>query len=241
MQKWLLDKKPDLLAVQETKVADDMFPADQVRSTGYHVEFHGQKSYNGVAVLSRTPPVETQAGIPGFDDEQCRVLLVRFDDPSVAVLNLYVPQGSEVDSEKYRYKLRWFDAMLSYVQDLVRLHSQLIVLGDINIAPADIDVHDPAVWQGRVTVSPSERQRFDAMLDIGLVDCFRTLHPNKTAFSWWDYRSGSYRNNHGLRIDHILATSALDCRECRIDSEPRSWPVPTDHAPVSAVFASGRP
>ena len=236
VQKWLSDKKPDLLAVQETKVTDELFPTDLVHASGYEVIFHGQKSYNGVAILSRSSPIETQVGIPGFDDAQCRVLLARFDDPPVALLNLYVPQGSALTSDKYQYKLNWLDAVLSYVQELVDKQHHLIVLGDLNIAPADIDVHDPKLWEGCVSVSPEERDRFEALLRTGLVDCFRACHPDKQSFSWWDYRGGSYRTNKGLRIDHILAHPALDCQECQIDAEPRGWSQPSDHAPVHATL-----
>ncbi len=197
---------------------------------------NGQASYNGVAMLSREAfePALTDLGDPG--DEQRRVLGGRLGD--WRVLNLYVPNGSEVGSDKYAYKLAWLDRLAGVIDALLAEDGPLLVVGDFNIAPADIDVHDPAAWQGSVLVSPAERERLQGLQTAGLVDLFRHFQAAGEQFSWWDYRAAAFRRNRGLRIDLILANEAALARStgCRIDSVPRGWDKPSDHAPVVAEF-----
>ena len=237
LQPWLQENAPDIMCLQETKIVDDDFPHADCRGLDYHVVFHGQKSYNGVAILSRTPAENVVRGIPGFSDEQCRVLAASFGE--LRVVNVYVPNGQSVGSEKYVYKLAWLAALRDYLENVRQAHKHVAVLGDFNIAPESIDVHDPAAWVGSVMVSEAERAAFTALLGLGLVDVFRARAPLETAFTWWDYRQGAFRRNLGLRIDHILASRELGerCSECVIDKGPRRLPRPSDHAPLWAEFA----
>lgn len=236
LAEWVAASKPDIVALQETKLPDADFPHAEIAALGYHVAFSGQRTYNGVAVLSREPIEIIATEIPGFADEQRRVLAVR--TAGTTVLDLYVPNGQAPDSDKYAYKLRWLEALDRWLRtDLAGLND-LLVLGDFNIAPEDRDVHDPAAWVGCVHVSPAERAAYAKLLDTGLVDVFRRFEQAEKSFSWWDYRAAGFRRNAGLRIDLILASSALAarCRACRIDREPRKAERPSDHAPVIAEF-----
>ena len=228
--------QPDIVALQETKVRDEDFPLADIEAAGYRALYAGQKSYNGVAILSREEGQAVTTDIPGLDDPQRRVLGARFGD--WLVLNLYVPNGSEVGSEKYAYKLRWLDALVEYTAELEQQQQQFVILGDFNIAPEDRDVHDPEAWQGKVLVSDPERERLARLLKTGFVDVFRTFEQPERSYSWWDYRAGGFRRNRGLRIDLILASTrtAQCCTGCEIDSQPRSWDRPSDHAPVIATF-----
>lgn len=232
--RWLDEHRPDALALQETKVQDDDFPHEAFAELGYECAVVGQKSYNGVAVLSRRPLEVLATTLPGFDDPQARVLAVAFDD--FALLDLYVPNGSAVGSDKYDYKLAWLEALTAWVEALLASHPALLVVGDFNIAPADADVHDPAAWQGKVLCSDAERAHLEALLALGLSDVFRTFEQPPGSFSWWDYRQAAFRRNRGLRIDLILASGALAPRvcACHIDRTPRGWDKPSDHAPVVA-------
>ncbi len=234
---WLAAKQPDLLAIQETKQTDLEFPLEEILAAGYQPYFAGQKSYNGVALLSKQPLHALVTEIPDMPDPQRRVLAANWGD--IRIVNLYVPNGSEVDSDKYQYKLRWLEKLNLWVKQLLEENDKLILLGDFNIAPQDEDVHDPAAWQGSVLVSPPERAALQSLLDQGLADCFRlTEHPPQQ-FSWWDYRAGAFRLNHGVRIDLILASQALQqrCQACSIDVSPRELDQPSDHAPVIAEFS----
>jgi exodeoxyribonuclease-3 len=235
---WLDREAPDILALQETKVQDADFPVDELSKAGYHCLYSGQKSYNGVAVLSRQPLDEAPVTqLDDFEDPQQRVLGVAL--PAAYLLNLYVPNGASVDSEKYHYKLAWLDALYEHCRALLSRHSRLLVVGDFNIAPEDRDVHDPTVWKGKVLVSPPERERLQKLFSLGLLDTFRSFEQAPDTFSWWDYRGGGFRRNLGLRIDLILASSEFGayCRSSRIDVTPRRKPKPSDHAPVIAEFA----
>lgn len=234
--RWLTHSAVDVLAVQETKVQDTDFPKEEILGLGYNVLFNGQKSYNGVAVLSREPATEVHTSIPGFDDGQRRVLGVEL--PTLYLLNLYVPNGSEVGSEKYAYKLEWLDALRAWLVELAQQFEHLVVVGDFNIAPEDRDVHDPDAWRGKVLCSEPERARLVALTNLGFQDTFRRFEQPEASFSWWDYRSGAFRRNHGVRIDLILASPSLAdrCSGCVIDSKPRAWDKPSDHAPVIATF-----
>lgn len=234
---WLASEKPDVLALQEIKLIDDDFPYEDIRAAGYEAEVSGQKTYNGVAILSRKPCLDKITDMPGLNDPQRRVLGATYQ--GVRILNLYIPNGESVDSEKYIYKLNWLQQLDSLIQHELQQHSKLIVLGDFNIAPENDDVYDPKAWENSVLFSDKERAAFHRLLSHGLVDCFR-LHPQpEKSFSWWDYRLNAFKRKMGLRIDHILASAELGavCTQCTIDPAPRSLERPSDHAPVMAVFA----
>ena len=234
---WLAAAQPDILAVQETKTVDAQFPVEELAAAGYSAVFAGQKTYNGVAVLSKTPATEVVTDIPNFDDPQRRILAATVD--GVRVVNLYVVNGAEVGSDKYAYKLDWLANVTAWLQQQAAAYPQLVVLGDFNIAPEDRDVHDPAAWAGQVLCSVADRAALQAIQSLGLQDTFRLFTQADKSFSWWDYRAGGFRRNHGLRIDLILASQALAerCQACVIDREPRTWEKPSDHTPVIAEFA----
>ena len=233
---WLAAHGPDVLALQETKLPDKDFPAAEIEKAGYRAVYAGQSAYNGVAILSRSPAEDVITDPPGLDDHQRRVLAATI--AGVRVVDLYVPNGQSVGSEKYVYKLEWLDTLTGYIRDAMAEHPRLVVLGDFNIAPEERDVHDPALWKGHVLFSDPERAAFQRLLDLGLSDTFRLFEQPEREFSWWDYRAGGFRRNLGLRIDHILGTPAMRdaCRSCRIDREPRKRERPSDHAPVLAEF-----
>jgi len=233
---WLAAKEPDVVCLQETKLTDDAFPVSQIADAGYQVAFSGQKTYNGVAILSKSPLQDVNAGIPGFADEQRRVLAATV--AGTRVVCAYIPNGQSLDSDKYQYKMAWLDALIPWLKDEMARHPKLVLTGDYNIAPEDRDVHDPAAWEGNVLVSEPERQRFRALEALGLKDAFRMFEQADKSFSWWDYRQAAFRRNLGLRIDHILASPALaeTCTACYIDKEPRKWERPSDHTPVVAEF-----
>ena len=236
LREWLAGTNPDVIALQETKLPDADFPAAELEALGYHVAYAGQRTYNGVAVLSHQPLVADAQQIPGFPDEQRRVLAV--ETAGLRVIDLYVPNGQAVGSDKYDYKLRWLAALREWLAAEQQRHPNLVVLGDFNIAPEDRDVHDPKAWEGGVHVSPAEREALRALLGLGLVDVFRRFEQPEKSYSWWDYRMAAFRRNHGLRIDLILASAALAarCTACTIDREPRRAERPSDHTPVIASF-----
>ena len=233
---WLETVQPDVLALQETKVSDADFPVEEITAAGYHACFSGQKSYNGVAVLSKKKVANVVTNFPQSVDPQKRVLCCTIDH--ICVLNLYIPNGSELGSEKYRYKLEWLGHLEQFTEFLVNQYECVVLLGDFNIAPQDCDVYDPIAWEGKVLVSAQERACFENLLAHSLVDCFRMLNTADDRFSWWDYRMAGFQRNHGLRIDHILATDTLAdlCSTCYIDTVPRALQRPSDHAPVVAEF-----
>lgn len=231
---WMDAEAPDVLAVQETKVADENFPLEEIQAHGYHAAFTGQKSYNGVALLSRRPVENVVVDIPGIDAAQRRIIAA--DVGPVRVLNLYVVNGQEVGSEKYHYKLEWLDRVRRFVAGELERSRLYAVVGDFNIAPEDRDIHDPEAWRERIHASTPEREALQALLGLGLTDAFRLFEQPERAFSWWDYRAAAFRRNLGLRIDLILLSEALapHCTACRIDREPRRRERPSDHAPVVA-------
>ncbi len=233
---WLDADQPDVVCLQELKMTDDTFPAAALAEAGYQSVFSGQKTYNGVAILSRTLAQDPVKDIPGFPDEQRRVLAATVAD--TRVICLYIPNGQSLESDKYQYKLRWLDALQAWLKAELAAHPRLAVLGDFNIAPEDRDVHDPAAWAGQVLCSEPERAHFRQMLAHGLKDAFRLFDQEEKSYSWWDYRQGGFRRNLGLRIDHILLSEALAtrCRTCHIDKSPRKLERPSDHAPVVAVI-----
>jgi exodeoxyribonuclease-3 len=237
--KWLEREQPDLLALQETKIQNDEFPADAFLAYGYTATFSGQAGYNGVAVLSRaTPSVVCFDLGSGYVDEQKRVLGVTVG--GLRFWSLYVPNGQSVDSDKYRYKLEWLAALRVLLAEELARHRDVLLVGDFNIAPDDRDVHNPAAWDGKIMCSPPERAALQQLYDLGLRDTFRLFDQPEKVFSWWDYRAGAFRRNQGLRIDLVLASRALSqtCVGCRIDKEPRGWERPSDHVPVVAEFAA---
>lgn len=233
---WLEAERPDVLALQETKTIDENFPVDAIKEAGYNVSFSGQKTYNGVANISKSPMTTIATSLPDYGDQQKRVLAINTEN--VTILNLYVPNGSEVDSDKYRYKLEWFSKLHPFIEQLQSSNDRIIILGDFNIAPEDQDVHAPEEWVGHVLVSPPERDEFNKLIAHGFSDCFRLFEQPEKSFSWWDYRAAGFRRDRGLRIDHILASDALsaNCRACYIDKEPRKLERPSDHTPVVAEF-----
>jgi exodeoxyribonuclease-3 len=236
LTEWLAANPVDAIVLQETKLPDADFPTAEFTALGWQAVFSGQRTYNGVAILSREPALDVVPGIPGFEDEQRRVLAGTIG--GVRVIDVYVPNGQTVGSDKFEYKLRWFAALREYVAaELVR-HPYLVVLGDFNVAPEDRDVHDPKAWEGSVHVSPPERAALQALLGTGLADCFRSFEQPEKSYSWWDYRMMAFRRNAGLRIDLILASHALaqKCAACHIDKAPRKLERPSDHTPVVARF-----
>jgi exodeoxyribonuclease-3 len=234
---WLARQAPDVVCLQETKCDDATFPADALRAAGYHALHHGQRTYNGVAILAREPAVEACRGIPAFIDDQSRVLAA--DYRGVRIVSVYVPNGQAVDSDKFQYKLRWFAALEGWLRSELASQSRLAVLGDFNVAPEDRDVHDPAAWAGQVLFSEPERAALRRLFALGFVDAFRLFEQPDKSFSWWDYRMGAFRRNLGLRIDHMLLSPELAnaCRTCSIDVAPRKLERPSDHAPVVCELA----
>lgn len=233
---WLAREQPDILGLQETKILDAEFPVAEIQAAGYHAVYSGQKAYNGVALLSRQPAHDVVRDLPNLNDVQRRVIAATIGD--VRVLNLYVPNGESVGSEKYAYKLDWLEKLIQYVEGELAVYPRVVLIGDFNIAPEDRDVHDPKAWEGRVLFSEPEKAAFRRLLAAGLCDTFRLFEQEEKSFSWWDYRMMAFRRNMGLRIDHILASRELcaACRSCRIDKNPRRLERPSDHAPVIAEF-----
>ena len=235
---WLSAAGPDVLVLQEIKQPTEMFPQEELAEAGYRSVANGQKTYNGVAIISRSEPLDPDLELPGLDDPQRRVLATTIDD--VRVINLYVPNGSEVGSGKYEYKLRWLGSLRDYLAGQLAEHENVVVLGDFNIAPADEDVYDPEKWGEAILCSPAERAALAELIDLGLTDVFREFDQPEKSFSWWDYRAAMFRRNAGLRIDLILASEAMTgrCTASYIDREPRTWERPSDHTPVVAEFRS---
>lgn len=234
---WLQAQQPDLLALQETKLTDDKFPQAAIEAAGYASAFFGQRTYNGVALLSRAPLGDIRRNIPGFDDDQARLVAATVGD--VRIVDAYFPNGQAPDSDKFAYKMRWLDALRAWLAAELERHPKLVLLGDFNIAPEDRDVYDPVALAGQIHCTPEERAQFRRLLDLGLFDAFRAFDQPDKSWTWWDYRNLAFRRNRGLRIDHVLASAALRpaLRNCAIDKEPRRAERASDHAPVIATFA----
>ncbi len=234
---WLEVARPDVLGIQETKLADENFPRAAFEEAGWHVVFSGQKTYNGVAIVARSEPTEIVTDIPDLDDPQRRILGATID--GVRIYNLYVPNGSEVGSEKYAYKLDWLEKITAHLAEERARHERFVVVGDFNITPGDADVYDPEALAGDIHCSEPERAALQRLCGVGLTDTFRLFEQPEGAFSWWDYRMNAFRRNLGLRIDLVLASDALRdaCESCAIDVAPRRNERPSDHAPVIAAFA----
>jgi exodeoxyribonuclease-3 len=232
LQQWVATSMPDIIALQETKLENGKFPRAAIETLGYHAVFNGQRTYNGVALLSKSPIEDAAIEIDGFEDEQRRFLAATV--AGIRIIDLYVVNGQAVGSEKYAYKLRWLEAVTRALAQEIRHYPEMIVLGDFNIAPDDRDVHDPEAWREQILCSTPEREALRRMLDIGLHDSFRLRNADAGQFSWWDYRQAAFRRNLGLRIDLVLVSDALRERvgEVGIDREPRTWERPSDHAPA---------
>jgi len=231
---WLATNQPDVLCLQETKQEDSKFPFAELAQAGYQAIHHGQKTYNGVAILSRHPLTHIQTDIPGFADDQKRVIAANVGE--IRLICAYIPNGQAVDSDKYFYKLKWLKALGAWLAEELVKYPKLVLLGDYNIAPEDRDCHDPAAWVGQILVSPLEREAFQLLLGLGLTDAFRLFEQADKSYSWWDYRMMGFRRNFGMRIDHILLSQSLvkSCTACWIDKAPRKLERPSDHAPVVA-------
>ncbi len=233
---WLAANPVDVIALQELKLTDDKFPHEALREAGYHAVAHGQKTYNGVAVLSRTAPADVVCGIAGLDDEQARVITATVQAPGgpLRLVNGYFVNGQAPGTDKFAYKMRWLQALQAWVQAQLAAHPRLVLLGDFNITPEDRDSYDPEGLRETIHHTTEEREHFRALLGLGLTDAFRLFEQPEKSYSWWDYRMLGYQKNRGLRIDHILVSEALrpTVQACHIDRVPRKWPKPSDHAPV---------
>ncbi len=229
---WLDVNQPDFLCLQEIKLQDENFPLSEIEAAGYQSVFAGQKTYNGVAILSKQAGIEIVTAIPEFDDVQKRVIAGTYDD--VRVICVYVPNGDTVGSEKYEYKLRWLPALNKWLQKELVSYPKLALLGDFNIAPDDRDVYDPEIWEGKVLCSQPERDAFEQLLNLGFSDSFRLFDQPEKSYTWWDYRMMAFRRNRGMRIDHILLSNGLTkiCTSCQVDKTTRKLERPSDHAPV---------
>jgi exodeoxyribonuclease III len=234
---WLEAARPDLLALQEIKQVTEAFPLDAFREAGYNALASGQRTYNGVATVSRGPLSDAVTEIENFPDPQRRILATTAE--GVRIVNLYVPNGQALASEKYEYKLNWLAAARDYLRAEMETQERLVVLGDFNIAPEDRDVYDPVRWGEDIHTSGPERDALAEIMKLGLTDVFRKFPQPEKTFSWWDYRRGRFRRNAGLRIDLILANAAMSalCTASYVDREPRGWDRPSDHAPIVAEFA----
>jgi exodeoxyribonuclease-3 len=237
---WLEQHPVDALCLQELKQPSELFPREALAEIGYQACWTGQKTYNGVAIISRDSGQDVQCNLPDFDDHQQRIIAATLPSPigDIRIVSAYCPNGQSVGSDKYEYKLKWFEALHSWLRSELERYPRLAILGDYNVAPKDEDVYDPSKWVGEVLVSEAERAAFNALLGLGLSDAFRQFEQEPGLFSWWDYRRFAFRRNAGMRIDHVLLSDALRplCTACVIDKEPRKKEQPSDHAPVIATL-----
>jgi exodeoxyribonuclease-3 len=235
---WLAHHRPDVLCLQELKLEDRAFPHAELLDAGYHAAVHGQKTYNGVAILSRVPATDVRVGL-GDDVEDPQARLIRANVSGITIVSIYVPNGGELGSEKFNYKQAWLDRFDAYLKRTCDPAQPLVVCGDLNIAPDERDVARPEEWSESVLCAAEVRAAFQRIVDFGMVDCFRRHHAEAGLYSWWDYRQLGFPKNNGLRIDHILATkSAADrCTASFIDRDERKGKLPSDHAPVVAEFS----
>lgn len=234
---WLQQHQPDVLVLQELKLDQDKFPAAAIEMAGYRVVWSGQKTYNGVAIIAKAEITEVHTGLPALpDDPQRRVLAATVN--GVRVVNVYCVNGEALDSPKFQYKEQWFAALNEFIRAQMAEYSKLVLLGDFNIAPADEDCYDPVKWHEKIHCSSIERSWFAALLDLGLTDSLRRIHPEGAFYTWWDYRGAMFQRKQGLRIDHILTSEQMTAalRDVQVDLEARAWERPSDHAPVWADF-----
>jgi exodeoxyribonuclease III len=234
---WLQANPVDVLALQETKTSDDKFPRADIEAAGYQVAFFGQKTYNGVALLSRMAATDITHNIPGFEDPLARVITGSVQ--GIRVIGAYFPNGQAPDSDKFHYKMRWLDALRAWVKAELTRHPRLVLMGDYNITFDDRDVWDPVGLANTIHCTPEERAQLQGLCELGLHDAFRLFEQADKSFSWWDYRELAFRRNRGLRIDHILVSEALrpDVQACHIDRSPRKNERPSDHTPVVLTLA----
>lgn len=230
--RWLDENQPDVLGLQETKMTDDVFPVAEIQAAGYQVQFAGQKTYNGVALLSKQDASDIQVDLPGLEDPQRRVMIATVN--GVRIFNLYVPNGQALDSEKFEYKRGWLQALHSHLTSQLEQHPNLVMMGDFNITADDRDVHDPEAWRDKIHCSEVERSWLQGLQDLGVHDSYRLFEQEAETFSWWDYRGGAFWKNRGLRIDYAFVSEALKgkCTSSRIDKRERRFKQPSDHAPV---------
>tara|TARA_B100000035_G_scaffold24868_1_gene19502 strand:- start:9477 stop:10256 length:780 start_codon:yes stop_codon:yes gene_type:complete len=238
---WIKLNKPDVLCIQETKQTNEKFSHDIFSSIGYKSYHNGQKTYNGVAIISNIPLQNVSNDLPNFDDPQKRVITGQYPCKKlglIQVVSAYVPNGQSIDSDKYLYKIKWLDSFCKWSKSLLSNNKHVILTGDFNIAPNDKDCHDPDQWIGKILVSPKERNYFNKILKSGFIDSFRYFNPNDQLYSWWDYRMAGYRRNLGMRIDHILSSESLrnNLFKSYIDEGPRKLERPSDHTPVITEF-----
>lgn len=235
---WVKANRPDALCLQETKCVDEKFPAAAFQEIGYKAETFGQPTYNGVAILSLSPAEDVRRGLPD-DDASAQKRLIAATVNGVRIVNVYIPNGQEVGSEKYQFKLEWIARLRRFFDDHCDTKKPVLLCGDFNVAPEDRDVHDPGLWAGKILCSDAERAALRQVSEWGLVDLFRQHHEESGLFSWWDYRAGAFPRNHGLRIDHVWATAPLAkvCVDAWIDKMPRALEKPSDHVPVVAEFS----
>lgn len=235
--RWLEQNQPDVLCIQETKCTDDKFPLLEIKAAGYECAIFGQQSYNGVAILSRAGCATPQRGFPD-DDATSHARLLAADIGGIRIVNVYIPNGQMVGSEKYQFKLEWMRRLREFLDRNSQLNEPVLLCGDFNVAPEERDVHDPRLWQNRILFSEPERAALENIRDWGFTDTFRLHTAEGGHYSWWDYRAGGFRRNLGLRIDHIWVSAPLAARSITttIDKEPRGWERPSDHAPVVAEF-----
>lgn len=237
VMKWLEMEQPDVLCLQETKCVDEKFPSEAFSEIGYRAETYGQRTYNGVAILSRTPVEMVERGFPD-DEEGAHARLISATVKDVRVVNVYIPNGAFVGSDKYAFKLKWMRRLRSLFDERYKGSERVLLCGDFNVAPEERDVHDPELWEGHVLFSRREREALAQLKEWGFTDAFRLHTEEGSHYSWWDYRQGAFRRNAGLRIDHIWVSEPLarKCTACWIDKEPRTWERPSDHTPVVAEF-----
>jgi len=236
VEDWIKKAQPDLLLLQETKQENIKFPHDAISALGYKSIHNGQKTYNGVAIISKYELLDVQHNIPNFEDEQKRLIAatINTEHGKIRIVCVYVPNGQSVGSDKYHYKLDWLKHFTSWLKNEMLSFTDIIIAGDFNIAPQDIDCHDPEAWKDNVLVSAKEREAFQSILALGLLDSFRATNPEEIQYSWWDYRMAGFRRNHGMRIDHILTNKKIIGKTTltSIDKEPRKFERPSDHTPV---------
>jgi len=234
---WIVEHQPDVLCLQETKQVNDKFQHDAFSAIGYHSYHNGQKTYNGVAIISKKKLFDINFGIPNFEDPQKRIISgtwINNSNEKIYIVSAYIPNGQAVDSDKFIYKMNWLNAFSEWVEKLTIQYNEIILTGDFNIAPEDIDCHEPDTWIGQILVSPKERTAFKSILNIGFHDSYRKINPDIQEYSWWDYRMAGFRRNLGMRIDHILVSTKLlpNIKRSYIDKEPRRLERPSDHTPV---------
>jgi exodeoxyribonuclease III len=230
---WLSTAKPDVALLQELKCIDEGFPRDAVEDLGYNVACHGQKTYNGVAILSKRPIEDVSRGLPG-DDGDAHARYIEATISGVRIASLYLPNGNPVDTEKFTYKLGWMDRLIAHAKSLLAAEETFVLGGDYNVCPEDRDVYDPAGFADDALCRPESRSRYRALLNLGLTEAYRAIHPHEIAYSYWDYQAGAWQKDHGLRIDHLLLSpqAADRLKDCDIDRTPRAKEKPSDHTPV---------